>query len=256
MDEMRALVRRWAVDWLGSHDPSVLSDLVTEDYELRIGGVALRGRQTYERAVVGQLAQFPGLVLTVHDLLVSGDRAAIRFTEHGASAAHEGRSAAWGGIALFRAEHGRLSATVAEEDYAARRRQLRHGIPDVVEPPHIAPWDIDPQAPDAHAEAIVRTWITAGMPDSEGLLVDDQALGQPVDPVVVGEDALVDELFSAGERVAFHVTPRTLGSITAPAAPLAGIVTVRHGNVVTGRLVRDRLGAERRRASAAPPSPT
>lgn len=243
MGEILTLVRRWAVDWLNGHDSSVLAGLVTDDYELRIGGLELEGRSTYRDAVLGQLRQFPGLVLTVHDVIGSGDRAAVRFTEHGASTAHDGRIAAWGGIALFRATDGRLAATFAEEDYASRRRQLRDGIPDLVEAPHPAPWDIQEAPRSPEVEAVVADWIAAGMPAIDGVLLDDQLQGQQVAPLTLGGSPLVDELFSAGSRVAFHVTPVGGGETT---GAVAGIVDVEDGKVASGRLVRDRLGAERR----------
>lgn len=246
MSAILPLVRRWAVDWLSSHDPSVLGALVTDDYELRIGGLQLEGRSTYRDAVLGQLRQFPGLVLTVHDVIGTGDRAAVRFTEHGASKVHDGRIAAWGGIALFRATDGRLAATFAEEDYTARRRQLRSGTPDAVEAPHPAPWDIQEAPRSPEAEAVVADWIAAGMPAVEGVLLDDQVHGQQVAPLTLGGPPLVDELFSAGSRVAFHVTPVDGGETTG--AAVAGIVDVEDGKVTSGRLVRDRLGAERRPA--------
>lgn len=243
------LVRRWAVDWLSSHDPSVLPDLLAEDYVLRIGSVVIRGRDDYGQAVMGQLEQFPGLVLTVHDVMGNDERAAVRFTEHGASAAHEGRVAAWGGIAMFHAEGGCLRATWAEEDYAARRRQLRSGEPYRVESPHPAPWDVAAEAPDSRAVAAVEEWLSSGVRELPAeVLVDDEAHGTQPEPVELAPGWQVDDLFSAGPRVAFHVTRHGARQVDGSTVTLrmAGMVTVHDGAVVSGRLVRDRLGAVRR----------
>lgn len=249
MNHALPLVRRWAVDWLSSHDPSALPDLVSDDYVLRIGSVAIRGRGAYEQAVMGQLDQFPGLVLTIQDVMGNGECAAIRFTEHGASTAHGGRVAAWGGIAMFRAADGRLRLTYAEEDYAARRRQLTSGETDPVEPPHPAPWDVQPQDPDLDAVSAVEKWLATGLHElPAGVLVDDQVHGQAPEPLTLTGAPQLDEIFSAGNRVAFHLTQpeerRADGTVTT--LRMAGMVTVQDGAVVSGRLVRDRLGAVRR----------
>lgn len=249
MSPALTLVRRWAVDWLCSHDPSVLTDIVSDDYVLKIGSVVIEGRKAYADAVMGQFEQFPGLVLTVHDVMGNDDRAAVRFTEHGASRVQEGRVAAWGGIAIFRSEGGRLSSTYAEEDYASRRRQLRSGVPDRVESPHPAPWDIAAEPSSREAERVVQAWLRSSPSDlPPGVLIDDQSQGLDPDPFVLTSEPRIDEIFSAGNRVAFHVTqagePEGDGRVST--LRLAGMVTVRDGEVVSGRLVRDRLGAERR----------
>ena len=259
-----ALTRRWAVNWLSGQDSSQLVDLLADDYELRIGSLALHGRPSYADAVLGQFAQFPGLGLTVHDVITDGERVAVRFTEHGASSAHGGRVSAWGGIALHRVVDGRISSTFAEEDYAARRRQLAAGVVDGVEPPHPSPWDVTPEGPDEHVEETVRQWLheqwlheqwldgqleAAGGPVAVGggVLIDDQIHGQPVDRIISPEALVVDELFSAGRRAAFHVTQTGRGVLDAAVVRLgiAGMVSVEAGAVVDGRLVRDRLGALR-----------
>lgn len=243
-----ALVRRWAMDWLNSHDPAVLPEILANDYVLRIGGVELTGLADYREATLGQLRQFPGLVLTVHDVLSDGERAAVRFTEHGASLRHEGRVAAWRGIALFRGDGERLTQTWAEEDYAARRRQLADGRPDPVEPPHVAPWDVRTGGRDKDAEEVVRRWLSAGQLWSPGVAADDRAAGvEGPDQLLTVHATEVDELFSAGPGVAFHVTQlgRRHSDGTSAALRAAGLVKVGGGEVVGGHVVRDRLGLQR-----------
>lgn len=239
-----ALVRRWAVDWLNSHDPAVLPDILADGYVLRIGGVELAGLDAYREATIAALRQFPGLVLTVHDILSDGDRAAVRFTEHGASLRHECRVAAWRGIALFRGDGERLTQTYAEEDYAARRRQLGDGQPDPLEPPHVAPWDVTMQDSDGAAERTVRTWLDEGTLWASGCHVDDRAPEDGPDRLMEVDRTEVDELFSAGPRVAFHVTQHGRRHNDGATAVLrsAGLVEVIDGIVVGGHVVRDRLG--------------
>jgi len=275
-----ALTRRWAVNWLSGQDSSQLVDLLGDDYELRIGSLTLHGRQSYADAVLGQFAQFPGLGLTVHDVFTDGERVAVRFSEHGASSAHDGRVSAWRGIALHRVVDGRITSTFAEEDYAARRRQLAAGVVDGVEPPHPSPWDVTSEGPDEQVEQTVRQWLNerllneqwldeqgsdeqsmqaAGGPVAVGggVLVDDQVHGQPAERIISPDALVVDELFSAGRRVAFHATQtgRRVLDGTEVRLGIAGMLSVEQGAVVGGRLVRDRLGALRGSRLAPGPTP-
>lgn len=238
------VVRRWAVDWLASHDPATCETLMADDYTLEIGAVTLQGREAYVTGTMGQLAIFPGLVLTVHDVIANEQNAAIRFTEHGAGTHKGGRTAAWGGIALFESSGGVLTRTWAEEDYLSRSRQLASGEPDVVEPPAVAPWDTPVLPPDPTAEATVRAWIDAEMPGDQ-VVVDDEWLNP--DPARRAGRLDLDVLFSAGSRVAFHGRRTTDDGFR---LGVSGLVDV-DGGVVTGRLVTDRNGARSFARSAA-----
>ena len=108
----------------------------------------------------------------------------------------------------------------------------------------------------------MRTWLRSGnIHGQPNVAFDDEWDGHPCGPVIevgeteVGEtevgETRVDDLFSAGDRVAFHMTqtgtyvggagkddrlgtPATLRS--------AGIVTVVDGVIASGRVIRDRSG--------------
>ena len=119
------LLRGFATDFLTSHDEAEVERIMDPAYCLSIGGFLLDGRDdSYFPATAAQLAQFPGLSVTVHDAIIGTDHVAMRFTEHGASVRDGGRVAAWGGVTLFRIADGRLAEGWAEEDYFARKRQL------------------------------------------------------------------------------------------------------------------------------------
>lgn len=243
--DILGLVRRWAIDWLGSHDPSVLPEILNERYVLHIGGHDLIGRDTYRAATLDQLRRFPGLVLTVHDVMSNGARAAVRFTEHGTSLRHDRRAAAWRGIAMFRADDHRLVETYAEEDYLARRRQLSAGQPDPIEAPHVAPWDVMAQVGDEAGEESVRAWLAGGTLWASGTQLDDLAAGEREGQALLEVDRTeVDDLFSAGGRVAFHVTQHGRRHLDGATGVLraAGLVEVLGGTVMAGHVVRDRLG--------------
>jgi predicted ester cyclase len=258
VDPLARLLRLFAVDLLTAQSWSVLPEIMADDYRLNIGGHVIAGRDTrYRPAMEQTFAQFPGLCVTVHDVLLGRDAMAMRFTEHGASRRSDGRSAAWQGVSLFRLNGGRMQVGWAEEDYFSRKRQLETGLCDSIEPPAPAPWDTVSRPPDAAIEATVREWVQSGA------LVTTTSVhwaGDVTDPIssrlLEEESVTVDDLFSAGERVAFHATLAGTyrggfaGIDPGPARGhselrIAGIATVRGDAVVEARVVSDRLGLQR-----------
>jgi predicted ester cyclase len=254
MEPFVALMRRYCIDYTARHDLSVCDDIMDPGYTLHMGTHDLAGRdEAYKPAAAAQFRQFPGLCLTVNEVICSGDRLALRFTEHGASARHDGAQAAWSGIGLYHWDGQRLLENYVEQDYLARRRQLSDGHPDPVEPPAVAPWDTRSVPADLAAEEAVRAWLAAG--DLAGVAADDGR--PPYRPLAVTRTD-VGVLFSAGPRVAFYAVqhgpltgedPRFAGDGEAM-LHLAGVVGVEDGRVAGGRVVRDRLGLRRRLASA------
>lgn len=245
---MIELVRGWAVNWLNSHDASACDHLLAPDYRLRIGSAELIGRESYIQGTLGQLRNYPGLLVTVHDVIVAGDLAAVRFTEHGAAHHRDGARAAWQGIVVHRAEGGALVQSWAEEDYASRSRQLSRGIPNTIDPPAIAPWDVTDGLFNAEAEECVREWLECGIEASPELRIDEnvdaEAPGGRLPP------ADIDVLFSSGASVAFHA--RALHD-DGFGQGVGGLVTVDAG-LVSGYVVTDRAGvaAARKREAKAP----
>jgi predicted ester cyclase len=253
MDAFVALMRRYCIDYTARHDLSVCDEIMDPSYTLHMGTHDLAGRDdAYKPAAAAQFRQFPGLCLTVNEVICSGDRLALRFTEHGASARHDGAQAAWSGIGLYRWDGRRLLENYVEQDYLARRRQLAEGRPDPVEPSAVAPWDTRSVPADLAAEKVVRAWLAAG--DLAGVTADD---GRPPHRPLAVTRTDVGVLFSAGPRVAFHAVqhgppagedPRFAGDGEA-LLHLAGVVRVEGGRVAGGHVVRDRLGLLRRQAS-------
>jgi hypothetical protein len=256
MEPFVALMRRYVNDYTNRHDVSVCPEIMEPGYTLRMGPHEVTGRdELYIPASQKQFAQFPGLCLTVHEIVTNGDRLAMRFSEHGRSVKHDGRGAAWTGLGLYRWNGTKLVENFVEQDYLARRRQLASGVPADVEPPALAPWDTVALDPNPAAEAVVREWISSGA-GAGPVTLDDGA------PDILLDDASsqVDDLFSAGPHVAFRVT-RTgtyvgglgpdagIDDATLAGAPgtlhLVGLVTVADGRVTGGRIVRDRLGLAR-----------
>jgi hypothetical protein len=245
-----ALMRRFAVDWLGRADPSVCAEIMDPGYSILIGGHTLDGRDdAYVPGTLAQLGRFPGLLLSVQDLWTDGDRVALRFTEHGPSEADGGQPAAWSGIGLFTWNGARLTRNVTEEDYHSRRRQLAERASDPVESPAPAPWAAQPEPADPVAEKSVREWLAAG--DLAPAVLDDGWTGRATPPLLDVTRVEVGELFSAGPRVAFQAVQhgRYLGGLPGTegregreaSMSVVGMV----GPDGSGRVVRDRVGLRR-----------
>ena len=251
------LLRGFAVDFLTAHDIAACRWVMADDYTLSIGGHTLKGRETsYLPATAAQLAQFPGLCVTVHDVVAGPEAVAMRFTEHGASGRDGGRVAAWGGVTLFRVKDGRLHHGWAEEDYLARKRQLKTGAPDAVRPPGLAPWDAPCLPPEPATEAAVHAWLAepASLPGAAGW-EEISSEGPPLAELAKLNAVETVELFTAGTRAAIHVSCQASyrGGFPDAAAPAGAPVTVRLAallDVEGDRIARaqvcvDRLGLHR-----------
>jgi predicted ester cyclase len=252
------LLRGFAVDFLTSHDPGAAEAIMEPDYSLSIGGHLFAGRdQGYLPVTMAQLDQFPGLCVTVHDTVIGPDAAAMRFTEHGASTRHGGHLSTWGGITLFRIRNGRLHRGWAEEDYFARKRQLSAGVCDIIKAPHPAPWDAPCEHADPEVEALARAWLSDPASWSDMARIDEiSAEGPRFAEIARIEAVTINQLFSAGNRGAFHLTcsaayssgfedidpGRTGQSVS---LRLAGIFDVAGGQISRVQVTADRLGLHR-----------
>jgi predicted ester cyclase len=263
-----ALMRTYCIDYTNSHDQTLYDQIMEPDYALHTMGFDLEGRDTaYAPAVTRVFAEYPGLGLVVHELVLNGDRLCMRFSEHGAAADHDHRLTAWRGIGLYRWNGTRLVENYVEQDYAARDRQLATGTPNPLDPPHLDPWTTThPVAEDPAALEAARGFLTAGDLLAAGgdVIIDDSDTTGRTDRVLDVERTTINDLFSAGSRVAFHVTLHGpyVGGITgvAPATvgeavdlAVAGVADVIDGTVSNVRAVSGKLGIALRhpdRASA------
>lgn len=249
------LMRRYAFAYTAVHDFEVCRQIMVDDYVLRMGPHVIRGREeAYIPATERQYRQFPGLGFTVHDFLQNGDRCALRFSEHGRSV-RRGTDAVWLGISLYRWDGTRLVECRVEQDYFSRRRQLAAGRPEPLPPPAVDPWTVPPGPTEAEAELTVRTWLEKTGLDGAVVVLDDEPWADPCRARLDLERVEVDDLFSAGGRVAFHagLHGRYTGGLPGlddhagrPAVLYAaGITEVESGRITAVRAVTDRLGLER-----------
>jgi hypothetical protein len=252
-----ALMKRYVIDYLQCQNPAVCAQIMEPDYLLYMGGSHLGPRdEVYIPAVVRQLEQFPGLGMTVNEIMLNGDRLAMRFSQHGASVRHDGRQAAWSGIGLYRWNGAKLTSNFAIEDYYSRKQQLVSGSSASVESPAVAPWDTRVQPLSTEAEAGIREWLQIGMSFAgHHVHVDDEAMLPS--PLITVDATVVDDLFSAGNRVAFACTQTghylggfAKGTVGSPCTLYSvGVVELDANGVVSGRVIRERAGLERQVSS-------
>lgn len=251
MDPFAALMRTYCIDYTNSHDLSVCDSIMEPDYVVRICRMALERDASYKPSVETVFARFPALGLVVHELVTNGDRLAMRFSEHGASV--HGELACWAGIGLYDWNGGRLTSCRVEQDFLSQRRQLDTGVPDPLEAPHLDPWSTARAVPgDERAERVVRAWLDVGdLAVADGGRIDETPLEGFRRPLDV-EEVDVADLFSAGDRVAFHATlrGRSTGEVeglggkgAALTIDAAGLLTVAGDRITDVRVVTDRMGA-------------
>jgi len=251
------LLRGFAIDFLTSHDLSAIEGIMDPGYRLTIGGHIFEGRDhVYLPAAVAQLEQFPGLVVTVHDVLLAPDAVAMRFSEHGVSRRNQGRAAVWGGITMFRIMDGRLLHGWADEDYFARKRQLTTGVCDFVKSPHSAPWDVSVEPSDPDSMETTRRWLASPRAFIEPGVEQICAEGPMFADLISVDEFRMDVMMSAGTRVVFRAVShgRYVGGFAdidrsrvgqSIELSVMGLVSVRNGAVYDVQMVFDRLGLYR-----------
>jgi predicted ester cyclase/ketosteroid isomerase-like protein len=260
MHKFVALMHRYCHDYTNRQDFTVCDSIMVPEYILHMGTHVVAGRDTaYKPATNKQFQQFPGLCLTINELVTNADRLCLRFSEHGSSVRHAGALAAWSGIGLYKWDGERLTENFVEQDYYSRRAQLARGTPLPVEASAIAPWDVQPAAPNPAAERIVRELLEGGdLTQTDGVVFDDEWTGTPRQRVIEPSGAVIDDLFSAGDQVAFHAALNgpvaedfSTGDVAVARGRdavlhMSGLVTLRDGRIIAGRVIRDRLGLYRR----------
>src|SRR3546814_8909459 len=135
----------------------------------------------------------------------------MRFSEHASLPTPKGRRlAAWRGIGLYKGDGERLGENYVEQDFRSRRAQLAGGEPHELEPPHLDPWmATQPLPADADAESVARSICEEDRLHEATWAQIDDGIGDAVAPLVVAPDEVtINDLFSAGRRVAVHATVR------------------------------------------------
>ena len=261
-----AVMRRYCIDYTNSHDQSVCDEIMDPGYVVHISGFDLVRDESYRPAVADIFGRAPGLGLVVHEFVVNEDRLCMRFSEHAAMPTDEGpRLACWAGIGLYRWNGKQLLENWVEQDYFSMHRQLTTGEPDPLEPPHLDPWmATEATSADEAAAKIVQAWLEAGdLSDARRVFIDETREGE-WRPAVDIREVVIDDLFSAGRRVPFHITasgtyrggiddvPNThVGD--AATLHVSGIADVSDdGSIDTVRAVTTRMGVRSQLTGASP----
>jgi hypothetical protein len=255
-----ALMRRYCIDYTNVHDASVCDDIMAPSYRITISGRTM-GMEEYRAAVEAAFRRYPTLVLTVHDMITSGDRLAMRFSEHGAAADAPDHVAVWPGISLYRWDGHQLLSCRVEQDFLGRDEQTSSGVTAPLEPGHPDPWATTRDVAGSGAnEDVVRAWLAMMATDPATVLTGDgvRVLERgPVAPLLEEQHVEVDDLFSAGDRVAaaVTVTGRYAGGLpglgdevlgTTGDLPMTLLARVEDDRVTSAEIVRDRWGLVRR----------
>jgi predicted ester cyclase len=247
---LMSLMRRYAHAYVNSHDFDVCQQIMTEGYTLHTGPDVVKGRDLeYVPAVRRQFQQFPTLSFTVHDVVTDGTYAALLFTEHGTSHRHPGCQAAWIGVSLYRREGDRLAECWAEQDYFGRRQQLSSGRAFPLYRSSLDPWGTAAEPHSPGTEDAVRTWFDSlrYWPPTEG---EWNPGSSPDRPRIEIHHHVVNVLFTAGHRAAFHITLR--GSYTGglPGVTTRGEVETYAAGLLTTRdcEITDLVGVDNRLA--------
>jgi hypothetical protein len=259
MEPFVALMRKYCIDYTNSHDQSVCDEIMHPDYVVHISQVDLPRDLLYKPAVTGVFGRFPGLGLAVHEFVTNGDRLAMRFSEHGAAPAEGDRYAAWGGIGVYRWNGEQLLENFVEQDFFAQQVQLAGSAPPApLEPPHLDPWvgtKAEPASPEA--EKVAREWLERGDLRNAPEAIVDSSWYEALAPSPLSvESVVINDLFSAGNRVAFHVSQRGRYEGGLPGVDparkgdttrldCAGLLSVSDGRVERVRIITDRMGAAR-----------
>lgn len=204
-----ALMRTYCIDYTNSHDQSLYDEIMEPDYVVNINGMQLERSTTYAASVEQLFDMCPGLGLVVHRFVLNEDRLCMYFSEHTSMPGPLGPTlCCWRGIGLYKWNGTRLTENFVEQDYAAMQAQLATGVAHPLIPPHIDPWTTtEPVPADADAETVVREWLARGdLAEAERCEIDDMRTGAAFTQIIDVESMIVNDLFSAGSSVPFHVT--------------------------------------------------
>jgi len=259
MEPFVALMRQYCIDYTNSHDQSICDAIMHPDYVVHISQMDLPRDAAYKPAVTHVFGRFPGLGLQVHEFVTNGDRLAMRFSEHGMVPAEGSRCAAWGGIGLYKWNGEQLIENYVEQDFLAQHAQLSGAVSEApLEGPHLDPWvgtRAEPANPDA--ESVVREWLARrDLRDAPEVVIDSSWYEALAPSPIEVEKVAVNDLFSAGDRVAFHVSqtgpyrgglPGIADSRLGDPARLdcVGLARVVEGRVSAVRAITDRMGTAR-----------
>ena len=255
-----SLVHRYLTDVIHGGRFEVLTEILVPDYRFDTGGTWLAGRdEHYIPMVSGYLADEPTIDTASHDLVTDGRYVAVWLTKYTTDPL-----AGWDAVLIYRSNGTQLDRCWSEQDWAARRRQLKgRQVPAPSPTSALGVWDVPVGPADPETEMAVAAWLAAN-PGDIGDIGDVGGAGRPgvagtTRPELDVESLEVNCLFTAGDRFGFHVTQRGTYIDGVPGCAqyrgraaqlhLAGIGTVAGGAVSSARVVTDSSELGRRLAA-------
>jgi hypothetical protein len=261
MEPFVKLMRRYVIECADLHDETVYekyNEIMEADYVVHMSGTNMNRDVDFKPAVKAYFAQMPGLCLAVHDIITNGDRLALIFSEHAASLAHDERLSAWGVVSTYKWNGRRLTEVFVEQDFLSRFEQLETGKPHPLPPVHLDPWVIRAVPPNTANEEIVRAWLFKGdIRNAASAVIDDSWVTGSSEPVLTEIQTEITDLFSAGNRVPFHIrqSGKYRGGIAGVGSEyvgrdavlyVAGVATVEGKSISQVRAISDRWGLKTR----------
>ncbi|MBA2277455.1 MAG: ester cyclase [Chloroflexia bacterium] len=130
-DVNNALVRRWYDEFINGHDVDVLDALLAPDFVSHfLSGETGRSRDELKQIDGAMYAAFPDLRVAVEDMVVEGDRVAVRYSSQGTHGGNAlgvpatGKAIAGTSMDIFRIADGKIAERWAELDFTGLLRQI------------------------------------------------------------------------------------------------------------------------------------
>ena len=126
-DQMPKAIINWLyAEYLNEGDPAIADQLVSPEFS----GPGGKGPAGFKAAIEPLRRAFPDLHFVIHDMIIEGTRVAVRWTWQGtheapfAGVPATGRLITNEGIAIYRVEHGKITASWAQMDRLGVMQQL------------------------------------------------------------------------------------------------------------------------------------
>jgi steroid delta-isomerase-like uncharacterized protein len=127
----QALVRRWYEEFINAHDVDALDELLAPDFQGHfLSGAPGRGKDELKQIDGAMFAAVPDLHVTIEDMIVEGDRVAVRYSSQGTHTGDGLGTPATGnafegtGMDIFRIANGKIAERWAEMDFTGLMHQV------------------------------------------------------------------------------------------------------------------------------------
>jgi steroid delta-isomerase-like uncharacterized protein len=124
IEAVKALAQRWYEEYVNAHNMSALDTLLTADFVNHVpSGSSGNSRTELEAADTMLFSGFPDTHLTIEEMIIDGDKVAVRFSGRGthqgtfAGIPATGKQVTSSGIDIFRCANGKIAERWLEADF-------------------------------------------------------------------------------------------------------------------------------------------